>query len=434
MEMKPGYKHTQVGVIPTEWDVLKLSQVADLQVGFAFRSAWFRELSGTRLLRGENVGYGVADWSDTRTLEAKMAETFRAYMLKPGDIVIGMDRTFTKSGMKIAALRDDDCPCLLVQRVGRFISKRCDQRFLWFVLSSETVQSNLRLAQKGMDIPHLSRAEILHPLAAFPPLPEQKAIAAVLSDVDALLGALDGLIAKKRDLKKAAMQQLLTGQTRLPGFRGNLPKRMVADVGEVPADWRVLEIGSVASVKTGPFGSSLHEQDYVSTGTPIVTVEHLGERGIQHFDLPMVSDADRRRLSAYSLLPGDIVFSRVGSVDRNALVSDAESGWLFSGRLLRVRAFDRNVDTRFLSHHFHSEPFKQRVRSVAVGQTMPSLNTRILKGVLVVLPPLREQSAIADILSDMDAEITALEQRKEKTRLLKQAMMQGLLMGRTRLV
>src|SRR5438132_12840226 len=105
------------------------------------------------------------------------------------------------------------------------------------------------------------------------------------------------------------------------------------EVGVIPEDWKVTKLGEVADVKTGPFGSSLHERDYVDDGTPIITVEHLGENSIIHANLPMVSEADRRRLNAYSLEQGDVVFSRVGSVDRNALITAAESEWLFSGRL-----------------------------------------------------------------------------------------------------
>jgi type I restriction enzyme, S subunit len=130
ISMKPGYKQTEVGVIPKEWDAVRLCEVADLQVGFAFKSKWFGESVGTRLLRGENVGYGRADWSETRTFERKHDSSFCTYLLNPGDVVIGMDRTFTKSGAKITILHDEDCPCLLVQRVGRFIPRKCDNRFL----------------------------------------------------------------------------------------------------------------------------------------------------------------------------------------------------------------------------------------------------------------------------------------------------------------
>lgn len=205
------------------------------------------------------------------------------------------------------------------------------------------------------------------------------------------------------------------------------------EVGEVPTDWEVLDLGEIAEVKTGPFGSLLHEKDYVQDGTPIITVEHLGERGIEYHNLPMVSDHDRVRLKSYSLNLGDIVFSRVGSIDRNALVKTAEDGWLFSGRLLRVRVSGGSAISSYLSFHFHSTPFKQRVWAVAVGQTMPSLNTQILRGIKVILPLIQEQQAIAEALSDVDALIDGQEKLIAKKRDIKTATMQQLLTGKTRL-
>lgn len=205
------------------------------------------------------------------------------------------------------------------------------------------------------------------------------------------------------------------------------------EVGVIPKDWEVKVIGDIADVKTGPFGSALHESDYVIDGTPIITVEHLGDLGVEHFNLPMVSDKDRSRLKAYALKEGDVVFSRVGSIDRNALIRKLEDGWLFSGRLLRVRVNSLKDYPHYLSYHFHSEPFKQRVREVAVGQTMPSLNTQLLKGVQVVLPTPEEQRAIAQALSDVDALIAALDKLIAKKRHLKTATMQQLLTGKKRL-
>ena len=182
-----------------------------------------------------------------------------------------------------------------------------------------------------------------------------------------------------------------------------------AGIANIPQDWTVKTISEIADVKTGPFGSSLHQRDYVDEGTPIITVEHLGERGVIHEGLPLVSESDRSRLGSYRVKHGDIVFSRVGSVDRNSLISDKEDGWLFSGRLLRVRVTDKDACPAYLSYHFNSEPFKRRVRDVAVGQTMASLNTQILNSVSVVLPPLQEQRAIAEALSDVDELLDALD-------------------------
>ncbi len=169
-----------------------------------------------------------------------------------------------------------------------------------------------------------------------------------------------------------------------------------------------------SGIQTGPFGSQLHQKDYVAVGTPIITVEHLGENRIIHQDLPQVSHYDRDRLSKYTLRRGDIVFSRVGSVDRRALVSDTEDGWLFSGRCLRVRPDANKIDSRFLSYFFGMAAFQEHIRSIAVGATMPSLNTQILSDVAIHYPPLPEQRAIAHILGTLDDKIE-LNRRMNET-------------------
>ena len=167
-------------------------------------------------------------------------------------------------------------------------------------------------------------------------------------------------------------------------------------------------------VQTGPFGSQLHQKDYVSKGTPIITVEHLGENRIRHENLPRVSDHDKDRLSKYILRTGDIVFSRVGSVDRRSIVREEENGWLFSGRLLRVRPDPVKIDPLYLSYFFGLETFRAYVRSIAVGATMPSLNTKLLEDVVVYFPSLAEQRRIAHILGTLDDKIE-LNRRMNET-------------------
>lgn len=205
------------------------------------------------------------------------------------------------------------------------------------------------------------------------------------------------------------------------------------EVGVIPEDWKVEKLGNIADVKTGPFGSLLHESDYVTNGTPIITVEHLVNFGIEQINLPMVSDQDKARLKLYCLKEGDIVFSRVGSIDRNAMIKKSESGWLFSGRLLRIRLNNQKESPHYLSYHFDSKPFKQRVKDVAVGQTMPSINTKILKDIKVVIPTEKEQKAIATTLSNIDNLITALDKLIGKKRDIKTVTMQQLLTGKKRL-
>ncbi|PIQ84569.1 MAG: restriction endonuclease subunit S [Candidatus Omnitrophica bacterium CG11_big_fil_rev_8_21_14_0_20_63_9] len=178
-----------------------------------------------------------------------------------------------------------------------------------------------------------------------------------------------------------------------------------------------------AGIQTGPFGSQLHQKDYVAIGTPIITVEHLGENHILHDGVPRVSDEDRNRLSRYLLRPGDIVFSRVGSVDRRALVRRAEDGWLFSGRCLRVRPNPEKIAASFLSYFFGLPAFKEHIRAIAVGATMPSLNTELLSNVVVPYPrDLDEQRAIAHILSTLDDKIEMNRKMNETLEAIAQAL------------
>ena len=196
---------------------------------------------------------------------------------------------------------------------------------------------------------------------------------------------------------------------------------------EFDGDWANFNLGDISDIKTGPFGSTLHQKDYVEIGTPIITVEHLGEVGLTSQNLPLVSDEDKVRLKSYMLDEGDLAFSRVGSVDRCAIITDKEKGWLFSGRILRVRPNKKLVHSKNLMYALKTEDAKYRIRSVAVGQTMPSLNTEILKNFSINLSnSVEEQTKIASFLSNVDEKISQLTQKHELLSQYKQGMMQKL--------
>ena len=167
---------------------------------------------------------------------------------------------------------------------------------------------------------------------------------------------------------------------------------------------KIYLLGNIADVQTGPFGSQLHQEDYVEFGTPMVTVEHLGNRVFTKQNLPMISDSDKKRLNKYVLNEGDIVFSRVGSVDRCSYVDNKHSGWMFSGRCLRIRPCNV-VYPLYLYYYFCMENTKQLIRNIAVGATMPSINTKLMKNLEVPLPTMEIQQKIASILSALDDKI-----------------------------
>lgn len=167
------------------------------------------------MLRGENVGYGEPDWSEKQCLDKDRAEQFPNYKLDAGDVVIGMDRTFTRSGVKITVLSSSDCPALLVQRVGKFVAKSCEPLFLRWLVESPHYLRELLKQEKGMDIPHLSKTEILAPKIAIPPRLEQVMIALRADVIPLTIGTEIARLSKLRQFKHGLMHDLLTGRVRV---------------------------------------------------------------------------------------------------------------------------------------------------------------------------------------------------------------------------
>ncbi len=247
------------------------------------------------------------------------------------------------------------------------------------------------------------------------PLPEQHAIATVLSDMDDLLAGLDKLIAKKRDLKQAAMQQLLTGKTRLPGFSG---------------EWEVKRLGDVATFFKGKGlpKSALSE----SGAEPCI---HYGELFTRYpetigniFSRTDMSEGVFRSVTNDVLMPTSDVTPR-GLAKASCIRAD---GVILGGDILVIRSDKNYIHGPFLSLVIRYE--ETQVLQLVTGSTVYHLYGSDMKNFTFSMPPLPEQIAIAEVLSDMDAEIASLETRLEKTRALKHGMMQELLTGRIRLV
>ncbi|MFS2597288.1 restriction endonuclease subunit S [Bacteroides fragilis] len=199
---------------------------------------------------------------------------------------------------------------------------------------------------------------------------------------------------------------------------------------EFCGEWECTSIGNIGEIKNGPFGSVLHAEDYVEEGIPIVTTEHFktGLMPSDKFGIPQVSNEDYIRLKGYRLETNDIVFSRVGSVDINAHVGIEQNGWLFSGRVLRVRP-KHDVDSLFLHYALSTEAVKRDIRNRAVGQTMPSINTPILSSTTIRLPKeLSEQKKVAHFLRLLDERIATQNKIIEKLQSLIKGIAQNIVL------
>lgn len=251
----------------------------------------------------------------------------------------------------------------------------------------------------------------------FPPLLEQRAIATALSDIDALIAKLDQLITKKRDLKQATMQQLLTGRTRLPGFSG---------------EWEVKQLGECL-IGRPDYGINAPAVPYSDRWPAYIRITDISEDGRFSPESPVsVSHSDASR---FYLNDGDLVFARTGaSVGKAYLYNRSDGDLVFAGFLIRVHPDPSKLIASFLFNFVQSKVYWDWVRMMSMRSGQPGINGNEFAQLPLYLPSIDEQTAIAAILSDLDAELSALEARRDKTRALKQAMMQELLTGRIRLV
>ena len=419
MEVKRGYKQTEVGVIPEDWGVAQLGDLKPFVTSGSRGWAPYYAERGDLFVRITNLSRAsiYLDLTDSRfvKLPPEAREGVRT-QLNEHDVLISITADIGIVGYVDASVPS---PAYINQHIAlvRFDSSKTSGRFVSYFLASEKPQKLFRAATDTGAKAGMSLLTVQKIQTALPPLPEQRAIATALSDVDGLLGGLDRLIAKKRDLKQAAMQQLLTGQTRLPGFHGEWEVKRLGEVGKFLKGSGVTKdqtrSGSLACVRYGE----------------LYTLHNDVVRGFQSWISPEVA------ATAVRLEQGDILFAGSGETKEEigkcaAFVSDIEA--YAGGDIVILRPDDSN--SVFLGYYLNTGSIAQQKASRGQGDAVVHISSSALSDVRGKLPPQAEQTAIASVLTEMDGELAALEQRREKTRALKQAMMQELLTGKTRLL
>ena len=251
----------------------------------------------------------------------------------------------------------------------------------------------------------IHEADFLRLNIAVPSVDEQRLIGKLLDNLDSLITLHQRKYGKLVVFKKSMLEKMF------PKDGESVPEIRFAGFTD---PWEQRKLGDVADIKTGPFGTLLHAEDYVDDGIPIVTTEHF-KTGVLPKDkegIPQVSEEDAKRLEQYRAKEGDILFSRVGSVDANAQVFAGQDGWLFSGRVLRARPDLTLVSSAYLHYELETEEVKSSVISRAVGGTMASINTEILFQTPIFIPAkMTEQNKIGSTCARLDSLIT-LHQRK----------------------
>jgi type I restriction enzyme, S subunit len=381
-----------VGVIPEEWRVAAIKTFASIKTG------------------KRNTQDRVSDGPYPFFVRSQTVERIDSYSFDGEAVLTAGDGVGTGKVFHYIQGRFD-----FHQRVYRIsdFSPELDGFFFFLYFSNHFYDRIMSMtAKSSVDSVRLEMiADMAIPL---PPTAEQRAIARAVRDVDSLLGAQTRLIAKKRDLKQAAMQQLLTGQTRLPGFSGA---------------WEVKRLGEIAEIRDGTHQTP----KYVESGVQFFSVENVTSGDFTN--TKFISKTEHRLLTkSFKIEKGDILMTRIGSIGDCKLIDwDVDASFYVSLALLKIR---KTYSAAFLCHYSESASFKKEVELHSLQSAIPKkINLGPISDVRIEMPAdLLEQTAIATVLSDMDTELAALEARLAKTRALKQGMMQELLTGRTRLV
>jgi type I restriction enzyme, S subunit len=394
MEVKPGYKQTELGVIPEDWDVKMLGSLTSLLtngfVGTA-TSAYVGSEDGVLYIQGYNVKENGFDFHGIKRVSKSFHMRNQKSCLQPGDLLTIQTGDVGVTTVVPPQLAGANCHALIISRLNKRVS---EPGFYCQYFNSERGRVAFKEIETGTTMKHLNCGDMRRLPLPSPPSVEQRAIATALSDVDALLDGLDRLTAKKRDLKQAAMQQLLTGRTRLPGFKG---------------EWKKVDLATVCSMKSGEGITSVNIDQFSKYPC-------YGGNGLRGFTSRFTHDGSFALIGRQGALCGNVF---------------GANGKFFASEHAIVVTALAQTDIGYLTFVLGTMNLNQYSESSA----QPGLSvSKILKLTISVPPAKTEQTAIARVLTDMEAELAALEARREKTRDVKQGMMQELLPGKTRLV
>lgn len=386
LTIKEGYKQTDVGIIPEGWKVEKLENVAPLQRGF--------DLPSRELKKGV---YPVV-------YSNGILNTHNEYKAKAPGIVTGRSGTIGK----VNFIEQNYFPHNTSLWVTDF--KGNHPKFVYYLY----IAAKLERFGTGSGVPTLNRNDVHLHKVALPPLSEQQAIAEVLSDADALVTSLDRLITKKRNIKQGAMQLLLTGKKRLPSFSG---------------DWETKTLGKIAEIDIDNLKSNTNP-DYTFQYISLEDVDVGILRNSTECIFRFAPSRARRKIQK-----NDVLISTVRpNLKSHLYIENDLKNYICSTGFSVIRCDEKISHARYIYNHFFSDVIDRQINLLLVGSNYPAINSKDIKNLQIPIPTIEEQKAIAQILSDMDAEIESLEIKRNKYKAVKQGMMQELLTGKTRLV
>ncbi len=420
VEMKSGYKMTEVGVIPEDWEVCELRNHLVLLTDYDANGSFADMASNVVTTTGNGYAWYVratdleqqSSLSEVKYVDEKSYRFLRKSTLYGGEVLLAKRGEIGKVYyFQMKTKRATLAPNLYLLKLKDTINSY----FLFSLFKSTFGQNLLKSINASTSLGAIYKDDVKGLNILIPPFEEQASIATALSDVDSLISALTKKIEKKKAIKQGLMQQLLTGKKRLSGFNDK---------------WKSMLLGDIAEVKDGTHQTPQYVK---SGGKPFYSVENVTAddfKNVKHISL----EEHKALTSNYRIEKGDVLMTRIGSIGCCKYVDwDVDASFYVSLALLKI---NEKYDSKFISYLSNIKSFKEEVMLNSLVFAIPQkINLGNISLIKVYIPTSKaEQTAIANILSDCDSEIAALEEKRDKYKEIKQGMMQQLLTGKIRLI
>lgn len=419
--MREGYKKTEVGIIPEDWEVK--SKFINIFSGNGFKLNEYVE-DGIPLIRINNVTHGKLLDNDWKYLPHEYRDTYNSYLIKRGDILLALNRPITRGKLKICSVDIDEA--ILYQRVGKLSmdESKFSSKYYYYMQSS-LFMKKLEAGLVGTDQPYIKNSEFKEIEFIVPSLKEQEKIAEILSTVDSQIDDTEKLIEKSKELKKGLMQKLLTKGIGHSEFKKT-------EVGEIPSSWEVKRLEEVCNIKGGkrlPKGCQLLDE---KTKNPYIRVADMYEGGVNLKNIKYVPFEAADKIKNYRISKDDLFISVAGTLGIVGKVPTELDGANLTENADKL--CDIKINKEFLMRVLQSTPIQNIIEAEKTSNAQPKLALNRIREFIISVPSKEEQEKIAQILSSVDNEIEEYENKKQKLEELKKGLMQQLLTGKIRTI